>query len=90
MVRTILKRNKLPKNLKKNLLSPTKIYVSDVLKLFQKNLINAAANITGGGLIENVIRSVPNNLTVNIDLSRIKTLKFSHGSDQKIYQKLKC
>ena len=75
LVRTILKRNKLPKNLKKNLLSPTKIYVSDVLKLFQKNLINAAANITGGGLIENVIRSVPDNLTVNIDLSRIKTLK---------------
>ena len=44
-------------------------------KLVNKNLINAAAHITGGGLIENITRSMPNDLSVNIDLSKIKTKK---------------
>ena len=38
LVRTILKRNKLPKILKKFTVA-NKIYVSDVLKLFQKILL---------------------------------------------------
>ena len=45
------------------------------MKLTNKNLINAAAHITGGGLVENLLRSVPKNLSLNIDLSKIKTLK---------------
>ena len=39
-------------------------------------MIHSAANITGGGIIENIVRSVPNNFTVNIDLSKIKIKKF--------------
>ena len=35
-------------------------------------MINAAAHITGGGIIENITRSVPSHLSVNIDLSKIK------------------
>ena len=57
------------------ILKPTKIYTEEILKLTNKNLINAAAHITGGGLIENLLRSVPKNLTLNIDLSKIKTIK---------------
>ena len=38
-------------------------------------MINSAAHITGGGLIENLLRSVPKDLTLNIDLSKIKILK---------------
>ena len=45
-----------------------------LLKLVDKKLINSAAHITGGGLVENVLRSVPKNLTLNIDLSKIKTM----------------
>ena len=52
LVRSIIKKNKLPKNLKKEILKPTKIYTKEILKLSQRNLINSAAHITGGGLIE--------------------------------------
>ncbi len=75
LVRNILKKNKVPKNVKNNLLKPTKIYVKEVLRLCKKNLISSAANITGGGLIENINRSVPDHLSTNLDLSKIKVLK---------------
>ena len=75
MVRSILKKNKITKKLKQELLKPTKIYTKEILKLVNKNLINAAAHITGGGLIENITRSIPNNLSINIDLSKIKPKK---------------
>ncbi len=75
LVRDILKRNKLPYEIKKDLLKPTKIYVNEILNLCKKNLIHSAANITGGGIIENIVRSIPDNLTANIDLSKIKVLK---------------
>ena len=75
LVRSVLKNNKLPNNLKKEILKPTRIYTKEILKLVNKNFINASAHITGGGLIENLLRSVPKNLTLNIDLSKIKILK---------------
>ena len=75
LVRNILKKNKLPKNIKYQLLKPTKIYVKEILNLSKKNLIHSAANITGGGIVENIVRSIPDNLTANIDLSKIKVLK---------------
>ena len=50
---------------------PTKIY-SRNLKLVDKGLINSAAHIIGGGLIENLSRSVPDKFSINIDLSKIK------------------
>ena len=75
LVRSILKKEKLNKKLKNELLKPTKIYTNEILKLVNKDLINAAAHITGGGLVENILRSVPNDLSINIDLSKIKVKK---------------
>ena len=75
LIRTILKKNKPDKNLKRELLKPTKIYSNEIIKLSEKKLINAAAHITGGGLIENLIRSIPKNLCANVDLSKIKIKK---------------
>ena len=75
LVRSILKKNELPAEIKKKILIPTKIYSKEILKITNKNLIHAAAHITGGGLVENLLRSVPKNLSLNIDLSKIKVLK---------------
>ena len=61
--------------MKKELLKPTKIYVKEILNLIQENLINGCANITGGGLSDNIKRIIPNGLVAEIDLNKIKTLK---------------
>ena len=45
------------------------------MNLTKKNLISSAAHITGGGLIENLLRSIPEKLSLNIDLSKIKITK---------------
>ena len=97
LVRSILKKNKLPNNLKKEILKPTKIYSKEILKLTKKKLINSAAHITGGGLVENLLRSVPKNLTLNIDLSKIKItleifkwLKSKNISDQEMMKTFNC
>tara|TARA_E500000178_G_C16998843_1_gene744615 strand:- start:15 stop:1043 length:1029 start_codon:yes stop_codon:yes gene_type:complete len=96
LVRSILKKNKLPNNLKNEILKPTKIYSKEILNLTSKNLIKAAAHITGGGLIENLLRSVPQHLTLNIDLSKIKIkkifkwLKSKNISDQEMMRTFNC
>ena len=61
--------------LKKELIKPTKIYVNEVLKLTDKNLINGCANITGGGLADNIKRVIPDNLVAEINLDKVKTSK---------------
>jgi len=75
LVRNIIKKKQnlnLPRKIRKELIRPTKIYVKEVNKLNKKKLINGCANITGGGLINNLIRVVPDKLCLNIDLSKIK------------------
>ncbi len=61
--------------LKKELIKPTKIYVKEVINLVNKKLINSCANITGGGLFENIIRVIPDKYCAEINLSKIKPLK---------------
>ena len=79
LIRHILKVKKI--NIKKNpflkeeLIKPTKIYVKEILNLIKKNLLNGCANITGGGLADNISRVIPNNLCAEIDLNKIKPLK---------------
>ena len=36
-----------------------------ILNLIDRKLINGCANITGGGLLENLIRAVPKKLSIN-------------------------
>ena len=48
------------------LLTPTKIYVKLVLDLLENKNIKAIAHITGGGVIENITRVIPEGLGLNI------------------------
>ena len=79
LVRNLLKKKKI--NIKKNkflkdeLIRPTKIYVKEVLNLIDKKLLNGCANITGGGLADNIKRVIPDKLCAEINLDNIKILK---------------
>ena len=96
LVRSILKNSKISNSLKKEIIKPTKIYSNEILKLTNKNLINASAHITGGGLVENLLRSIPDNLSLNINLSKIKItkifkwLKKKNISDQEMMTTFNC
>ncbi len=100
LVRRILEKKKISikKNrfLKKELIKPTKIYVSEILKLIDKKLLNGCANITGGGIVENIKRIIPNNYCANINLNKIKPLKIfnwlkkNNVTDQEMLKTFNC
>ena len=79
LVRYVLKKRKINlknnKFLKEELIRPTKIYVKEVLNLINNKLINGCANITGGGLADNIKRVIPDGLVAEIDLKKVKTKK---------------
>ena len=58
-----------PNELLEKLLTPTKIYVKEVMELLEHVEINGMAHITGGGFEENLSR-INNNFTMNIDKTK--------------------
>ena len=79
------------------LMAPTKIYVKSLLKLISKLPVHAIAHITGGGLLENIPRVLPDNATAVIDTQAWKRpIVFDwlqqHGNieTQEMYRTLNC
>ena len=79
LVRYLIKKKKINfktnKFLKDELIRPTKIYVKELSLVNEKNLISGCANITGGGLVDNIKRIIPRDLCAEINLNNIKSLK---------------
>lgn len=55
--------------LAETLLTPTRIYVKSLLALIKRVDVHAIAHITGGGLLENIPRVLPDNTQANLELA---------------------
>ena len=62
------------KSLGETLLTPTRIYVKSILALLEKVKVSGITHITGGGFYENMPRSIPDGLAVEIKKSDVRTL----------------
>ena len=52
------------------LLTPTRLYVKPLLPTIRKGLIKGMVHITGGGFTDNIPRSLPDNIGVEVDASK--------------------
>ena len=100
LVRHVLKKKNINyknnKQLKKWLLEPTKIYVQEISKLIDLNLINGCAHITGGGIKDNISRIIPKGKSAKINLDKIQIkkvfswLKKNKISDDEMLKTFNC
>ncbi len=65
-------------SLGETLLQPTRLYHLEILELHKRNLIKAAAHITGGGFYENIPRVLPAQTKAILDLKAIPVQPLFH------------
>ena len=78
------------------LIRPTKIYVEEILRLNERSFLNGCANITGGGIKDNIKRIIPNGMCAEIDLKKIKQnkifkwIKMNGVTNKEMYKTFNC
>ncbi len=79
------------------LLAPTQIYIKPLLALHEKIDMHALAHITGGGLLENLPRVMPDNTQAKIDANSWQTPAIFNWlqtkgniSDEEMYRTFNC
>ena len=97
LIRKVLEKTKASPDQLRELIEPTKIYVNSILSLIKNLPVNAISHITGGGLLENIPRVLPNNLAAKLDTSSwimpdiFKWLQTEGNIDSKeMYRVLNC
>ena len=97
LIRKVLEKTTASPDQLKALIEPTKIYVNSILSLINSLPVNAISHITGGGLLENIPRVLPNNLAARLDASSwimpdiFKWLQTEGNIDSKeMYRVLNC
>ena len=66
--------DELGKTLGEELLTPTKIYVKQIMDLYGSITIKSVSHITGGGFYENIPRSIPQGFCAKVEKSAVKVL----------------
>lgn len=80
LIRALNDSRQLPDELFETALAPTYIYAKEINEIVEKGLAHACANITGGGIEDNLIRSIPEGKCAIVDKSKI--------IKQKLFEKL--
>ena len=85
------------KPLIEQLLAPTKIYIKPVLELMKKIKLHAISHITGGGLLENLPRVMPDNTQAVIPKDKLNMPEIfswlqaqGNIADQEMYRTFNC
>lgn len=81
LIRKLYKENQLSDSEFETCLAPTYIYYNEVLRLVKAQKVVSCANITGGGILSNLARAIPENFDVKLDFEKIP--------QQPVFDKLK-
>ncbi len=67
LIRKVLEKSSPTKEQLNSLIEPTRIYVRSILSLLNTLPVHAISHITGGGLLENIPRVLPDHLAAKLD-----------------------
>ena len=81
LIRVLHEKGQLSEEFFEKALEPTFIYAKEIIEVVEKNIVHSCANITGGGIEDNLIRSIPSGLCAVIDKEKI--------IKQNLFEKLK-